>query len=90
MSQERVCRHGRRPGKTCTLRPASPRTDTALLAVCRNLATGLELGLPVGNHTIYGLLDVPLMVAEIWKGRRIAVRSLGEHAHYAVPVWRTS
>jgi hypothetical protein len=44
--------------------------------------------LPVGNHTIYGLLDVPLMVAEIWKGRRIAVRSLGEHIHYAVPVWR--
>jgi 1-acyl-sn-glycerol-3-phosphate acyltransferase len=42
----------------------------------------------VGNHTIYGLLDVPFMMAEIWKSRRLAIRGLGEHAHYAVPVWR--
>ena len=42
----------------------------------------------VGNHTIYGLLDVPFMMAEIWKHRRLAVRGLGEHAHYAVPIWR--
>jgi hypothetical protein len=27
----------------------------------------------VGNHTIYGLLDVPFMTAEIWKRRRLAV-----------------
>jgi 1-acyl-sn-glycerol-3-phosphate acyltransferase len=42
----------------------------------------------VGNHTIYGFLDLPFMMAELWKRRRIAVRGLGEHAHYAVPVWR--
>ena len=42
----------------------------------------------VGNHTVYGFLDLPLMLAEIWKRRRIAVRGLGEDAHYAVPVWR--
>ena len=42
----------------------------------------------VGNHTIYGFLDLPFMMAEVWKRRRIAVRGLGEHAHYAVPVWR--
>ena len=42
----------------------------------------------VGNHTIYGLLDVPFMIAEVWKRRRIAVRGLGENAHYAVPLWR--
>jgi 1-acyl-sn-glycerol-3-phosphate acyltransferase len=42
----------------------------------------------VGNHTIYGFLDLPLMLAEIWKRRRIAIRGLGEDAHYAVPVWR--
>jgi 1-acyl-sn-glycerol-3-phosphate acyltransferase len=42
----------------------------------------------VGNHTVYGLLDVPFMMAEIWKQRRIAIRGLGEHAHYAVPIWR--
>jgi 1-acyl-sn-glycerol-3-phosphate acyltransferase len=42
----------------------------------------------VGNHTIFGFLDLPFMMAEIWKRRRIAIRGLGEHAHYAVPVWR--
>ena len=42
----------------------------------------------VGNHTIYGFLDLPFMMAEIWKRRRLAVRGLGEHAHYAVPIWR--
>jgi 1-acyl-sn-glycerol-3-phosphate acyltransferase len=44
--------------------------------------------LMVGNHTIYGFLDLPFMMAEVWKRRRIAIRGLGEHAHYAVPVWR--
>jgi 1-acyl-sn-glycerol-3-phosphate acyltransferase len=42
----------------------------------------------VGNHTIYGFLDLPFMMAEVWTRRRVLVRGLGEHAHYAVPVWR--
>ncbi len=42
----------------------------------------------VGNHTIYGILDVPFLLAELWKQRRITVRSLGEHAHYSIPIWR--
>jgi 1-acyl-sn-glycerol-3-phosphate acyltransferase len=42
----------------------------------------------VGNHTIFAFLDLPFMMAEVWKRRRILVRGLGEHAHYAVPVWR--
>jgi 1-acyl-sn-glycerol-3-phosphate acyltransferase len=42
----------------------------------------------VGNHTIYGFLDLPFMMAEIWRRRRLAIRGLGEHAHYAVPLWR--
>jgi hypothetical protein len=33
----------------------------------------------VGNHTIYGFLDLPFMIAEIWKRRQIMVRGLGEH-----------
>lgn len=41
----------------------------------------------VGNHTIYGLLDVPFMIAELWKRRQIAVRFLGAHGHYAFPAW---
>jgi len=47
-----------------------------------------EGSLLVGNHTIYGFLDLPFMLAEVWKRRQIAVRGLGEDAHYAVPVWR--
>jgi 1-acyl-sn-glycerol-3-phosphate acyltransferase len=42
----------------------------------------------VGNHSIYAFLDLPFLMAEVWKRRRIVVRALGEHAHYAVPVWR--
>ena len=42
----------------------------------------------VGNHTIYGFLDLPFMLAEVWKSRQIVVRGLGEDAHYKVPVWR--
>jgi hypothetical protein len=42
----------------------------------------------VGSHTIYGFLALPFIMAEIWKRRRLAIRGLGEHAHYAVPVWR--
>jgi 1-acyl-sn-glycerol-3-phosphate acyltransferase len=42
----------------------------------------------VGNHTIYGLLDLPFLMAEVWKARRMMIRGLGEHAHYAIPLWR--
>jgi 1-acyl-sn-glycerol-3-phosphate acyltransferase len=41
----------------------------------------------VGNHTVMGMLDSPLMCAELWE-RGIIVRSLGDHAHFKVPVWR--
>ena len=42
----------------------------------------------VANHTIYGLIDVPFLMAELWSKGEIAVRGLGDNAHYAVPVWR--
>ncbi len=42
----------------------------------------------VGNHTIFGFMDLPFMMAELWKRRRMTVRGLGEHAHYALPLWR--
>lgn len=41
----------------------------------------------VGNHTLFGLLDVPLMFFELWKERRIFLRGLGDHLHFKVPVW---
>jgi 1-acyl-sn-glycerol-3-phosphate acyltransferase len=47
-----------------------------------------EGALFVGNHTIFGFLDLPFMMTELWTQRGIAVRGLGEHGHYAIPVWR--
>jgi 1-acyl-sn-glycerol-3-phosphate acyltransferase len=41
----------------------------------------------VGNHSIYGLLDPPLMVAEIYTRRGRFLRSLAENAHYRLPGW---
>lgn len=41
----------------------------------------------VGNHTLFGLLDVPLMFFELWKERGIFLRGLGDHLHFKVPVW---
>ena len=67
------------------LEPVSRIVQPKLYGV-ENLPTGGSL--VVGNHTVYGFLDLPFMMAEIWKRRRLAIRGLGEHAHYAVPVWR--
>jgi 1-acyl-sn-glycerol-3-phosphate acyltransferase len=67
------------------LEPLSRIVQPKLYGV-ENLPMGGSL--LVGNHTIYGLLDVPFMMAEVWKSRRLAIRGLGENAHYAVPVWR--
>jgi 1-acyl-sn-glycerol-3-phosphate acyltransferase len=42
----------------------------------------------VGNHTIYGVIDVPFLVHELYSKRGITVRGLGDHFHFRVPVWR--
>lgn len=42
----------------------------------------------VGNHTIYGLIDLPFLMSALWTERGIRIRGLGEHGHYAIPVWR--
>jgi 1-acyl-sn-glycerol-3-phosphate acyltransferase len=42
----------------------------------------------VGNHTIYGMLDLPLMVLELDRRRGVYARGLAEHAHFAIPGWR--
>ncbi|MCH9710534.1 MAG: acyltransferase family protein [Actinomycetia bacterium] len=46
-----------------------------------------QRALLVGNHTVMGMLDSPLMCAELWE-RGVVVRSLGDHAHFKVPIWR--
>jgi 1-acyl-sn-glycerol-3-phosphate acyltransferase len=43
----------------------------------------------VGNHTVWGVLDVPFMFAELWQRKGIFLRSLADHFHFTVPFWRT-
>ena len=42
----------------------------------------------VGNHTLLGVLDVPLMLLGLWEGRGLSVRPLGDHLHFRIPGWR--
>jgi 1-acyl-sn-glycerol-3-phosphate acyltransferase len=42
----------------------------------------------VGNHTIYGMLDIPLLFAELYLREGIWLRGLGDHLHFAIPGWR--
>ncbi len=42
----------------------------------------------VGNHTRYGLLDVPLMIEHLYVNHGLFLRSLGDRSHFSVPVWR--
>lgn len=41
----------------------------------------------VGNHTLYGVLDAPLMVQGVYERTGIFLRSLGDHFHFVTPVW---
>lgn len=42
----------------------------------------------VGNHTLMGVLDVPLMLLGLHERSGLIVRSLGDHLHFQVPLWR--
>jgi len=43
----------------------------------------------VGNHTIMGGLDAPLMVAGIYEHSGVYLRSLTDRFHFMVPGWRS-
>ncbi len=42
----------------------------------------------VGNHTLYGTLDGPLMILGLYQHKGIFLRSLGDHIHFRIPFWR--
>lgn len=79
--------------------PPSPQTlarITRTLAPVRRLIRPKVYGgdelpsrgvLLVGNHSLIGLLDAPLLCAELWD-RGIPVRVLGNHAHFKLRGWR--
>ena len=41
-----------------------------------------------GNHSIYGLVDIPMLGLEIFEKTGRTVRGLADHNHFALPVWR--
>lgn len=52
----------------------------------------LDLSKPalfVGNHTVYGLTDVPLMIDHLFREYGVVLRSLGDRAHFKIPGWRS-
>lgn len=42
----------------------------------------------VGNHTIYGMLDIPIFTAQIYRERGVLLRGLSDHLHFEIPGWR--
>ena len=48
----------------------------------------LKPALYVSNHTIFGVLDSPLLYEKLFKDKGIVLRSLGDHFHFSVPIWR--
>jgi len=41
----------------------------------------------VGNHGLYGLIDSPLFVAELYRETGVYPRALGDHFHFQIPGW---
>jgi 1-acyl-sn-glycerol-3-phosphate acyltransferase len=41
----------------------------------------------VGNHTIFGAQDVPVMMLDLYREKGLKVRALGDHNHFKVPIW---
>jgi 1-acyl-sn-glycerol-3-phosphate acyltransferase len=42
----------------------------------------------VGNHTLMGMLDVPLMILELLDECGVLIHPLGDHIHFQIPLWR--
>lgn len=80
-----------------SFRPPSPRYLHLALALHRwyfdPRISGLEHihperpALLVGNHGLFGLLDAPLFVYELYARTGVFPRSLGDHAHFRIPGW---
>lgn len=42
----------------------------------------------VGNHSVFGVLDVMLFTDGLYRRRGVVLRSLADRNHYKVPLWR--
>jgi len=41
-----------------------------------------------GNHTLFGIVDIPMLGLEIYEKTGRTVRGLGDHSHFELPIWR--
>ncbi len=44
----------------------------------------------VGNHTIYGLVDIPVFATEMHRAHDVFLRGLADRNHFMVPGWRNT
>jgi len=42
----------------------------------------------VGNHSIYGVFDSPLIIDYLYNEHKVAVVSIADHSHFYIPLWR--
>ena len=47
----------------------------------------LKPALYVCNHTLYGMLDGPLLYEKLYEEKGILLRALGDHFHFKIPLW---
>ena len=43
----------------------------------------------VGNHTLYGVFDSPILIDYLYNHHKVAVVSIADHGHFYLPFWRT-
>ena len=43
----------------------------------------------VGNHTLYGVFDSPILIDYLFNYHKVAVVSIADHGHFYLPGWRT-
>ena len=43
----------------------------------------------VGNHSLYGVLDSPLLIDYLYNEHQVAVVSIADHSHFYLPLWRS-
>ena len=43
----------------------------------------------VGNHTLYGVFDSPILIDYLYNHHKVAVVSIADHGHFYLPGWRT-
>lgn len=42
----------------------------------------------VGNHSMYGIFDSPMLIDYLYNEHKVAVVSIADHSHFYVPLWR--